>query len=132
MAVTVERLGDESILVATLTGEIVVDDVIEMYRMSAALIREDEDVVYRITDVRLATSDFARMFAIVRESSKGQPGDATDPRIKATVVGTNQWITFMRNAMNSPRFGNVQMAAFPSMDEALASIRIQMSLDKAL
>lgn len=128
MPVTVERLEDEPILIATFSGEVHVDDMVEMFKLSADLMGDDDTQFYRITDARDATSNFMEMFASIKEASTGQPGSTTDARIKASFVGTSTWISFARNALMNPKFGGLKLAAFETVDDALENIRMQIAV----
>ena len=126
MPVSVIKVENEPILIATFSGEVTTQDMKNMFQQSADLMGDTEDAIYRITDARTATSNFMEMLGAIKEASTGQPGSTTDPRIHTTFVGTSTWITFARNALKSPKFGNLQMAAFPSMEEGLDYVRAQM------
>jgi len=123
---SVTRLENQPIIIATFSEVVTTKDMVEMFHRTDELIAEGENNIYRITDVRDATSNFVEMLGAIKEASTGQPGSTTDPRIHATLVGTTTWINFARNALKSPNFGGVQLAAFDSMDDALESIQIQL------
>jgi len=130
MPVSVRKLEDEPILIATLTGDVTAKDMRAMFNLSADIMGDAEHTFYRITDVRTGTSNFVEMLTAVREASTGQPGSTTDPRIKTTFVGTSTWISFARNALKNPQFGGIQLAAFDNMDDALDSVHIQIANEK--
>ena len=130
MPVTVTRFEGESIILATFSGNVTASDMSEMFRLSAELIGEGEKKVHRITDARTATSNFVEMLTSIKEASTGQPGSTTDPRIQATFVGTSTWISFARNALMNPKFGGLKLAAFETIEDALSSIRIQISAEE--
>lgn len=129
MPVTVRRMENEPILIATFSGNVTAQDMVEMFRLSDALIEADEKQIYRITDVQTATSNFIEMLGAIKSASTGQPGSTTDPRIKAIFVGTSTWINFARNALKSPNFGGLQLAAFATIEDALESIKFQRELN---
>ena len=129
MPVSVIRLENQPILIGTLSGAVTVNDIVELFRVSAELMGDSDETIYRITDVRTATSNFIEMLGAIKAAQVGGPGSTTDPRIKATFVGTSTWVTFARNALKNPQFGGISLAAFPSMDDALTSIRIQIDAE---
>ncbi|MEQ8675042.1 MAG: hypothetical protein RLP44_19880 [Aggregatilineales bacterium] len=126
MPISVKRLENQPILIATFTGNITADDMAGMFEESNTLIGENEDHIYRISDVSNATSNFVEMFGVIKIASKGQPGSTSDPRIQAFFVGTSTWITFARNTLRAPAFGGLQIAAFETMDAALDAINTQL------
>src|SRR5690349_4364671 len=123
MPVTVQRLPDEPILVATLVGDITIDDVMAMYQQSSALIACEEGVFHRIVDTREATSSFPEMLKVLQRATQEMPAATSSDQIKVTFVGTTTWIEFVRNAFAAR---GIQMGAFRDMDIALESVRIQI------
>ncbi len=132
MPVVVNRVEDKPIIIATFSGTVTVADVIQTFQQSAEIMGDDEQSYHRITDVRTANSNFIEMLGVIKEASTGQPGSTTDPRIKTTFVGTTTWIAFFRNALQNPQFGGKSMAAFENMDDALASIHVQLDNNQDL
>jgi hypothetical protein len=129
MPVTVERLPNEPILIATLTGYVSIEDIREVYCRTARLIGDDPGVFYRITDAREATSEFTEMLKAIQVAAQGIPFATSGPRIVTTMVGTNEWITFYRNALLNR---GVNVAGFVDMETALESVRIRIANDKNL
>jgi hypothetical protein len=128
MPITVSRLENQPILIATFSGVITVQDMAGMYEDSNALIGENETRVYRVSDVRTATSNFAEMFGVIKLASKGQAGSTSDSRIQVYFVGTSTWINFARSTLKSPLYGGLQIAAFDTMEAALEAIHTQIEM----
>ena len=105
MPVTIKQLENKPIIIASFSGTVTLADVIQTFQESAEIMGDDEQIYYRITDVRIATSNFIEMLGVIKEASTGQRGSTTDPRIRTTFVGTTTWIAFFRNALKSPQFG---------------------------
>jgi anaerobic glycerol-3-phosphate dehydrogenase len=122
MPVSVKRLPDEPILIASLSGTITVDDIKSMYRQSSALMTPADDHIYRITDVRQATSTFAEMLKAIQESTQEMPGSAADSHVSVTFVGESTWVKYARDAFSRQ---GISMATFTDMESALDSIRAQ-------
>ena len=123
MPVTVQRLPAEPILVATLVGDITIEDVMDMYQQSSTLIAGEEGVFYRIVDTREATSSFPEMLKVLQRATQEMPAATSSSQIRVTFVGTTTWIEFVRNAFAAR---GIQMGAFRDMDIALESVRIQL------
>ena len=129
MPVTVHRLPDERILVATLSGDITIEDVMIMYEQSSAVIAGEEGVFHRITDTRKATSSFPEMLKVLQRATQEMPAATSSGQIKVTFVGTTTWIEFVRNAFAAR---GIQMGAFRDMEIALESVRIQLKQDNRI
>jgi len=131
MTVTVTRLNNEPIIIATLSGIVTATMVKEVFRLSTELMGDEDCTFHRITDVRNADSNFMEMMGVIKEAATRAPGSTTDPRIRTTFVGTTTWMTFFRNALQNPQFGGKSLAAFTDIDDALASVRFQLQNEKS-
>lgn len=130
MSVSVIRLENEPILIATLSGVVTVEMVLEVFSQSAELMGDNQHIFHRITDVRTADSNFLEMLGVIKEAASTSAGSTMDPRIRTTFVGTTTWMNFFRNAMMKPQFGGKKMGAFDNMDDALTSVRIQIENER--
>jgi len=126
MPVTVKALEGQSILLATLTGVITVNCILEMYQLCNELTEGYDGKIYRITDAHKAESTFAEMLGVMKASSSGQASSAADPRITVVFVGTTKWITFAQKTMRQPQFGKIELPAFLTIEEALDWIHQQI------
>jgi hypothetical protein len=122
MPVTVERLDDQPIILATFTGEIDVEMVKTMFQRSAEIQTEIGTPVYRITDVRAIETSLMNLLSIVREASQDVPGSPLDPHITGMFVGTNKWVRLFQSALDEEEYGSISIPAFVSMEDALAHI----------
>lgn len=122
MPVTVERLDDQPIILATFTGEIDVEMVKTMFQRSAEIQSEIGTPIYRITDVREIETSLMNLLSIVREASQNVPGSPLDPNITGMFVGTNKWVRLFQNTLDEQEYGSISIPAFSSMDDALAHI----------
>lgn len=127
MSLKVERLQQESIVLATLTGTVTPELITEMYAQSAALADEIGGHVYRITDVRECDISFSDLLLALAEASEGQPGSPTDPRITGMLVGTNQMSLMFSKSAEQDQYHNMNIPHFNEMDQAMAYIREQMA-----
>jgi hypothetical protein len=123
MPVTVERIPGEPIIMAKLSGDLTVDDVVEMFTRSAEIIKDVEGTVYRITNVQDIKAPFVEAMKTVQAATKGRSGSTSDPRIYAMFVGNTQWVDFYRNALQQEQFGGISLPVFASKEEALEHIR---------
>ncbi|RMG88752.1 MAG: hypothetical protein D6712_03035 [Chloroflexi bacterium] len=129
MPVTIEKMDGMPVIVATFKGHVDVSMVKYVFNRTAELCEGIEGPIFRISDVSEATSSFVEMLGVIREAGQGGPGSTTDPRIRAVFVGSNQWTRLMRDALQQPQFGGVNMPAFTSMEDAMTYIRHQLGLD---
>jgi len=130
MLADVKQLDNEPILIVKYVGDVTADDVREMFRLSAEIMGDADQTFYRINDIRDTDSNFTEMLDVVNIASTDMPGSSVDPRIQSSFVGTSTWLSFFRNAMSKPKFGARLMSAFDDMDDAIASIRIQIEQDE--
>lgn len=124
MPVEVIRLPDEPILIATLIGNVTVEDIKQIYIRSNELITDEDETIFRITDVRKATTTFPEMIKSIQMAVQELPASSRDPRVRITFVGESTWVTFARDTFAKQ---GIKSAAFTDMDEALDSIRLQIS-----
>jgi hypothetical protein len=123
MTVSVERLPNEPIVIAYLSGKLSVQDILTMFEETIRLTPDVDGRVYRITNVLDVETTFPEMMQIIRESGKGGRGSTSDPNIKAVFVGTNHWIEFTRQAMSQPQHGRVNLHLFTKLEDALDFVR---------
>jgi hypothetical protein len=127
MPVTVYRLPDAPILIATFTGEVNGDVMVEMFRRSDDLIQDEEITVYRISDFRQATSTPLAILTILKAIVVGGPGSPKDRRINSVLLGDNQWVKIGHDTLMSPAFGGYSIPMFPTMSDAMEYIRVQIA-----
>jgi hypothetical protein len=128
MPVSVTRLDDLPVIIATLEGLMDLSMITKMYNDSAALMLPHEDRVYRLADVRHTDSTFADIMYIVKAASQGMPGSETDPRIRPVYVGNNRWIEMARNSLQLEQFGKVNVPMFHTIEDAL--LYVELDLDR--
>ncbi|MCU0512823.1 MAG: hypothetical protein MUE40_09660 [Anaerolineae bacterium] len=127
MPVTVYRLENEPILIATFTGEVNGDVIVEMFRRSDALLRDDDALVYRVSDFRQATTSALAVLTILKAVVVGGPGSPRDPRIKGVMLGDNQWVKVGQDTLKNPAFGGMNIPLFARMGDAMTHIRVQIA-----
>jgi hypothetical protein len=126
MPATVERLPNEPIIIVTVTGQLTVEVMRDVYRQIAEIADDVVPPLYRITDTRFREASFAEMMAIIKEASKGMPGTTTDPRIRNMFVGRDKMAMIGRDCYsNVTPQGNV-MPMFETIEEALVYIRLEI------
>lgn len=123
MPVAVIRHEELPLIIATLTGDVVTDDIIDVFKQSAALLKPQDEVVYRITHILDAQSTFPEMLKAIQEATLNQDASTADKRIRPIFVGTSSWITFARNAFNKR---GIQIPAFDSMKTAIEYVQIEL------
>jgi hypothetical protein len=67
-------------------------------------------------------------------ASKGGEGTTTDPRIKAILVGTNQWVSLARTIFEQPQYSAMRLPTLETLEDALVYARTQLAnqADKAV
>ena len=127
MGFTLELLPHEPILITTAKGMLVVQDFANMFTASRKLLKGVEGPIYRISDFREASSSFTDLIRLAQIASKGGEGTTTDPRIKAVLVGTNQWVSLARTIFEQPQYTSVRFPTFETMEDALLYARNQLA-----
>ncbi len=62
---------------------------------------------------------------ITQVATKGLEGSTTDPRIKAVIVGTTQWVSLGRINFEQPQFSALHFPTVSSMEDTLVYARTQ-------
>ena len=134
MGFTLELLTNEPIIIATGKGLLTVQDFADMFKQSAELLRGVERTIYRISDFREASSSFMDLIKMSQLASKGGEGTTTDPRIKAILVGTNQWVSLARTIFEQPQYSAMRLPTLETLEDALVYARTQLAnqADKAV
>ncbi|MEO8394349.1 MAG: hypothetical protein ABI700_15260 [Chloroflexota bacterium] len=127
MPVRVERLPNEPILIATLSGLVTEQDFFELYHLSSALIGMDGGAFYRISDLRAATSTFGDILKAIQKAAQEMPASLMDPQIQVTFVGENTWINLARDFFLKR---GINLPVFLDMENALESVRIRIASEQ--
>lgn len=128
MPVTVYKLENEPILHATFSGEVTAEDLLEMYRRSAALMGASREIFHRIADFRQADSDMINVLNMIRAvSADDAPGSTRDPRIRGVMLGDNKWVRVGQATLNQMGLG-ATIPLFEKLGEALDYVRVQIAL----
>lgn len=128
MAVKVERLPNEPVIVVTLSGDLNAQIVQDMFDKSAQFMDEIDGRVYRITDIRATEISFPDLVQVLSRSTSGQPGSSSDPRICGVLVGTHGWSRFFSESLQQAQYGHLNIPIFEAIDDAMAYIREQIAL----
>lgn len=127
MGFSLQLLPDEPIIITVAKGHLVVQDFAEMFADSRKLLSGMPGPIYRISDFREASSSFMDLIRMAQIASKGDEGTTSDPRIKAVLVGTNQWVNLARTIVEQPQYSAMRFPAFETLDAALAYARDQLA-----
>lgn len=127
MGFTLQLLPDEPIILTIAKGHLAAGDFAEMFAKSRKLLMGMPAPIYRISDFREASSSFTDLLRMAQIASKGEEGTTSDPRIKAVLVGTNQWVSLARTIIEQPQYSAMRFPTFETMEEALAYARSQLA-----
>lgn len=122
MPVTVYRLPDENILVATFTGVVDGDLLLQMYEASDALLEEMQPPVVRISDFRTVTSTPEAVLDAYLMATSDVSASTTDQRIVPMLVGDNRWSRLAKTMLTKSRKRD-DMTIFDNMGEATRQAR---------
>lgn len=130
MTFTIEWLPDEPILVVRGSNMLTADAFRQMFAQVNEQVKSISGRVYRIADYSQATSSFMDIMQAVKIASSGAGGTTSDPRIQSIYVGTSQWISLARTALQQPHFGGIQVPTFHTMEDALTYARMQLAQER--
>lgn len=123
MAVTLEKLEGEPIVIATYTQTMTLEDVKAAYTFTEPYLDEIEGTIYRINDVQQVKIDFPMVTNIIKDSTQQLPASTQSERVQPVFVGRSNMIDIVRDAM--AKFGK-SLPVFESIDKALEGIRLGM------
>ncbi|MBA3872291.1 MAG: hypothetical protein H0X30_24375 [Anaerolineae bacterium] len=127
MGFNMEWVANEPILIATATGLIAADDFKMMFDTVAKMIDGLDGKIYRIADYTAADSSFMDIIKTVKVVSTQSAGSTADPRIQTVYVGTSQWISLARTALQQPQFGGIMVPTFHDLADALVFARKEIA-----
>ena len=127
MGFNIEWVANEPILIATATGLISADDFKMMFDTVASMIEGLDNKIYRIADYTAADSSFMDIIKTVKVASTHAAGSTADPRIQTIYVGTSQWISLARTALQQPQFGGIMVPTFHDLADALVFARKEIA-----
>lgn len=126
MPVDVSALPDKPIVLATLRGQITLSDATHIFQRTHELRQTMPEHIYRITDVREATSTFSEIIQIIRSGASDSPSATNDPTITIVFVGKSQWSKLFIDAMQQHQFGQVSIPLFNTIEEAMQFVEEDM------
>jgi hypothetical protein len=127
MPVTLERVPNEPVVIATLQGFVNIDTIKEMYSRSTDLARDIAGPWYRLTDVTNISTSFMEVLKVVREASRGLPGTSSDPNVTVVLVGTNEMAKLVADMLKQPQYGALAIPIFKCMEDALDYVHIDIA-----
>lgn len=127
MGFTIEWIPNEPILVVTGSGLLAMDDFVKMFAQVTQMIEGVEGPIYRISDYTTADTSFMDVMKAVKLAASHAPGSSFDPRLHTVFVGTSQWISLGRTALQQPQFGGIMVPTFVTLDDALAFARREIA-----
>jgi hypothetical protein len=122
-AITVQRIGDEPIIHAKITGYVDLDVLLEVYARTAELRKDMPRYIYRITEVSDVQSSFSEMMEVIKQAAMRGGSSSTDPTVTVVFIGTSHWVKLFTDALRQGAFGGKQIPVFESYDAALSYVR---------
>jgi hypothetical protein len=124
MAVKIDLISDDPIVLVTFSADITQADV-HAVRQHAVTLKDDHTgTIYQVYDVREATIDFAGMMEIITEARRNQAGGLLDPSLQIVIVGRNAMIDIARDTVNKEL--NRSIPVFNTVEAAIEAINIGM------
>jgi hypothetical protein len=123
MAMTVEHLEGENIVVVTYDGDVDLGQAIAQAQTKIAAILDDHDgIFYRIDDLSKVEMDWNAFIIGIAIATRPVPGSMTDPRIRGVLVGDYDMARMASSSMQQDQYGATNTPIFPTRDEALAHV----------
>ena len=126
MAQTLHQYPNEPIVLVTFEGVLNVDALAAFMPEAVRRQAESSELLYWIIDVRATTTDFGQMMEIIAHQSQGVPGTATNAPNRIFLVGSAQMTRLYQQAMSQPQFGGMTIPILPSLEDALAAVRVRI------
>lgn len=124
MPAEVIRIGDERIVLATLTGTLTLEDTLYVYEETKRLRADDEGEFWRITDTSDVVSTIAEFSRILQEAHLRSPNGTADDNLNVVFVGYSQWVKLFVDGVQKRT--NKRIPIFYTQDDALAYVRNQL------
>ena len=124
MAVTIDILSDDPIVLVTFSTDITQADAHAVRQHAVTLMQDHAGTIYQVYDVREATIDFATMMDIITEARRNQAGGLLDPSLQIVIVGRNAMIDIARDTVNKEL--NRSIPVFNTVEAAIEAINIGM------
>ncbi len=133
MPTHIERMLNEPILIALLTGKLTPEDIYRVYDASAQMADDLGVPIYRLTVVDTSDISFSGLVEVMAKASHGQPGSPSDSRIISVIVGRPGTLAQLySDGMRQEQYGRRNVPFFESRDEAMTYLRQQMAKHAAV
>lgn len=126
MPVTVERLGNESILIATFSGNVDVPTMENLFQQSDQLAKQMPGHIYRINDFRNSSSTFSDIVAMTRRVAELYPNRSVPSNLTIVYVTTGQMEKLFADLMRQRHGTGFQTPIFKTMESALDYVRTEI------
>lgn len=127
MAVTVEKLSGEPIIITTYTDPF--DAAVDLPASFAQVAELSKDLpapVYSVNHIQLSETGFSDITLAMQQAISNMPGSAVDPRIRTLLVGASDLLRLAAESGSQEQYGGVDIRWFPTLDEALAVARAEL------
>jgi hypothetical protein len=129
MPIKIERLTYLPVLLFTYSGAITLQEMVDAYYQSLALLTPDDHVMYRVVHVESLESNFAEILKMAQSNSSTTPPPSADTnrQLPLVVVGHDKWTKLYLQLMSQQQFGGVSIPCFVTIDQALEYIQAEMA-----
>lgn len=124
MPASLEQLSPRPVFLIRYSDPFTPDQVLSIFA-EIGQTAEKVQPVFVINDLTQIAMNFSDMMLGMREAALGGPGTAADPRTRHVLVGGHELIQFTSEALKQEQYGQRNVPAFSTIDEALAYIKTQ-------
>ena len=129
MAYKIERFNDLPMILSIWDADFSVsNDLITYNTELATLLDAETHPVYHIVDMREVKMTFTDVMSAIQIGVKGEQATANHPNIRQIVVVTHsRMINMAAKGLNTMSFGNIDMAVFETVEDAVGYVRQKAS-----
>src|SRR5262245_8389043 len=127
---TIELLKDEPILLTTFLEDFSVkDDAPVLISQMKEIFDSATRPVYMLDDLQKIKMSFSDLVAGLALATRGETGVLRHPNVsKMVIVSNNEIIRIGGNALKQAQYGAVKVDVYPTLEEALKSIRAELAV----
>jgi hypothetical protein len=130
MAITIEKLPDEPILMSVYDGRLSTEDLRYTEQESIKLAQDLKKPVFRISDARTMEVSFPDLVVLLFDAARARnnPGSLSDPNfVDLIVVKPDGLVAFGTRSLGQEQYGRLNIRVFESIESALAHAREEIA-----
>lgn len=133
MSIEAKKLDNEPIIIMSFTPPLnLKEDIQKANEDAAKLSKEIKGDIYRIEDVSQIEINFGNLVEAMLVATKGDLGAIGATNLHTIVVNPpSKLLQIAIEGLKQSQYGNIDVTAFPTLEEALASARQRIASEKS-